>query len=241
MKIPAETKRFVFFTIISIASGDRVTKLLSSFSSTKTRFQVRWANRVKPSCILGSTFLHRHLNSPCSSPRHLKTHCCTHLDGLPACGNHTKTTREFTWNCWGGGEKGNCVCTTVQRLQHLPGGEKHSFFGWGGFNFLQPYRSRAHQPQVNRNKKWCAVESRRGDGEGKRDCYSYIAVIRHAGFMGPEREVSRRCLPLWPNTAGSRRLVCWALPLTLLMQFIQQLFWGKFCILIPGAEVSICP
>lgn len=71
-----------FFAIISIASGKRVTELLSSSSSTETRFQVRWANRVQPSCILGSAFVHRHLNSPCSSPRHLKTHCCTSSDGL---------------------------------------------------------------------------------------------------------------------------------------------------------------
>lgn len=63
--------------------------------------------------------------------------------------------------------------------------------------------------------------------------------IRHARFVGPEREVSRRHLPLWPNTDRSRRPMCRTLSLMLLVQFIQQLFWDKYSVPITETEIYI--
>lgn len=59
------------------------------------------------------------------------------------------------------------------------------------------------------------------------------------GLWG-QRAGSRRHLPLWPNAHRSRRPMCRALSLVLLMQFIQQLFWKRYCVPISGAEVYIC-
>lgn len=140
---------------------------------------------MQPSCILGLAFVHRHLNSPCSSLRHLKTRCCTSSDGLhtfgwvahlrmglPFCGNHTKTA-----------------------LSSLGIAEEE---GEGKTVLAQPC------------KGWST--------------YQEVRSVPSSAEV-----VSTPC----NHTAAELT------SLMLLMQFIRQLFWDKFC--VTGAEVSICP
>lgn len=208
-------------------------------SSAPQKQGIGCVNRVKPHSILGLAFVHSHLNCPCSSSRHLKTHSCIHRWVTVLWEPHKDNT-EFPRDWGGWGEKGNHVCTAEWRLEHSPRSNKHSFFNWGWGGFAPCNHSGAELTgHRSVRMKWFVVESRRGGGERNGGYYSYTAIIRHARFVGPEREVSRRHLPLWPNSYRSRRPMCRPLSLMLLMQLVQQLFQDKYSVPITGTEIYI--
>lgn len=139
---------------------------------------------MKPSCVLGSAFVHRHLNSPCSSPRHLKTHCCMHLDGLLFCGKHTMTTLSSPKIAE---EEGRRQPVSAQPCRD-----------WSAYHEVKSIPSSAKVVSTPCNRiaaeltshksigvKRCAVESTWME-VGRGGCYSYVAVIRCARCMGPE-------------------------------------------------------